>query len=120
MGILEIGVNIGNHNLLTVKYYSQEDVQKSKMLKSFSDLRYDFIAAIDDLAKNLFGQDLSVVTLSDYRLIFISETVENPYKQENEIPLICYSITDNNHNHTEYTKKLLKEILNLFLNKQAD
>lgn len=119
MGILEIGVNIGNHNLLTVKYYSQEDVQKSNILKSFSDLRHDFIAAIDDLAKNLFGQDLSVVSLSEYRLIYISESVTNPYDQENEIPLICYSITDNNHNHTDYTKKLLKEILNHFLNRYS-
>lgn len=119
MGILEIGVNIGNHNLLSVKYYSQEDVQKSKMLQSFSDLRHDFIAAIDDLAKNLFGQDLSVVSLSEYRLIYISESVKDPYSEENKLPLICYSITDNNHDNTEWTKKILKEILGLFLNRYS-
>ena len=86
MGILEIGVNIGNHNLISVKYYAQEDVPKSKLLKSFSDLRYDFIAAIDDIAKNLFGKELSVVSLSEYRLIYISESVKDPYDTENDIP----------------------------------
>ena len=119
MGIIEIGVNIGNHNLISVKYYSQEDVQKSKLLKSFSDLRYDFIAAIDDIAKNLFGKELSVVSLSEYRLIYISESVKDPYEPENDLPLICYSITDNNHNNTEWTKKILKEILSLFLNRYS-
>lgn len=119
MGILEIGVNIGNHNLISVKFYSQEDVQKSKILQSFSDLRHDFIAAIDDLAKNLFGQDLNVVSLSEYRLIYISQSVTDPYREENNLPLICYSITDNNHNNIEWTKKILKEVLNLFLNRYS-
>lgn len=120
MGIIEIGVNIGNSNLLSVKFYSQEDVQKNKRLKSFSVLRHDFIMAINDLAKNVFGQDLNVVSLSEYQLIYISENVNDPYSQDRSLPLICYSIAvNNNNNNKEWTKKILKEILDQFLRRYS-
>jgi hypothetical protein len=121
MGILEIGVNIGNQNLLVVKFYSQEDIDKNDMLRSFSALRHDFIVAINDLAKNVFGEDLNAISLSEYRLIYTSENIENPYIQEN-VPLICYAITDNsNHsnNDTEWIKKILTEILKHFLSRYS-
>jgi hypothetical protein len=121
MGILEIGVNIGNQNLLVVKFYSQEDLHKDGMLRSFSALRHDFIVAINDLAKNVFGEDLNAITLSEYRLIYTSENVENPYIQE-KVPLICYAISDNgskSNDGTEYTKKILFEVLKHFLSRYS-
>ena len=121
MGILEIGVNIGNQNLLVVKFYSQEDLHKNEMLRSFSALRHDFIVAINDLAKNVFGEDLNAISLSEYRLIYTSENVENPYIQE-KAPLICYAISDNgskSNNDTEWTKKILSEVLKHFLNRYS-
>ena len=121
MGILEIGVNIGNQNLLVVKFYSQEDLHKNEMLRSFSALRHDFIVAINDLAKNVFGEDLNAISLSEYRLIYTSENVENPYIQE-KAPLICYAISDNGSksiNDTEWTKKILIEVLKHFLSRYS-
>jgi hypothetical protein len=121
MGILEIGVNIGNQNLLVVKFYSQEDIHQNEMLRSFSALRHDFIVAINDLAKNVFGEELNAISLSEYRLIYTSENVEDPYEQE-KVPLICYAITDNsdhNNNSTEWLKKILNEILTHFLNRYS-
>jgi hypothetical protein len=118
MGILEIGVNLGRHKLLSVRFYSQEDLMSNEKLNSFSDLRDDFIAAIDDLAAQVFGENLNAVSLSDYRVIYNSERLRSPYDDKN-LPLICYSITENSDNDTEWLKKVLKEVSSQFLNRYS-
>ena len=119
MGLLEIGINLGRHKLMNVKFYSQEDFGTEDKLNSFSDLRDDFIAAIDDLAAHVFGENLNAVSLSDYRVIYNSERLQSPYDEKENLPLICYSITENSDNDTEWLKKVLKEVSLQFLNRYS-
>jgi hypothetical protein len=87
-------------------------------MKKFPELRGDFIAAIDNFTKNIFGEQLSMISLSNFNLLCNSRILTSPYNGSEKKALICYTIIEKN-SKVEKIKGLIEEVLAQFLNRYS-
>ena len=112
MAILECGINLGNRNLIEIKYYSSTDVLEP-------DLRAGFLSALESFTSEVFGDDINVVSLASLKLVCNCEMIVLPGDdQKNTQPLLAYAIIEK-ETDSDIVKKLLFEILQNFLNRYS-
>lgn len=112
MAVLEIGINLGNRNLLEIKYYASSDVLNS-------DLRAGFLSALESFTQEVFADDINVVSLASFKLVCFCEMIALPGEIDNDRhPLLSYAIIEK-ETESEIVKNLLKEIVENFLNRYS-
>ena len=110
MAVLEVGINIGNRNLIEVRYYTSSDVLEP-------DLRAGFLSALESFTTEVFGDDINVVSLASFKLVCSCEMVALPGDDPNNTqPLLSYAIIEK-ETESEVVKRLLTDITNNFLNR---
>ncbi|MHA1726270.1 MAG: hypothetical protein ACTSXH_15775 [Promethearchaeota archaeon] len=113
MAILEIGINLGNRNIVEIQYYSSSD----NILDP--NLRAGFLSALESFSTEVFGDDINVVSLASYKLVCYCEMVSLPDGKENNTqPLLYYAIIEKNTD-PDIVKEQLKEINEHFLNRYS-
>ena len=112
LAILEVGTNLGNRNILEIKFYTEDTNPLD------SDLRAGFLTALENFTSELFGDDINVVSLSDFKMVCYTEVVSLPLPEEeaNEQPLIFYGIIEKDTD-TEVVKKQLQKLSRHFINR---
>ena len=112
MAVLEVGINIGNRNILEVLYYSSSDVLNP-------DLRAGFLSALESFTTEVFGDDINVVSLASFKLVCFCEMVALPGEDaSNTQPLLAYAIIEK-ETESEVVKGLLEEIIVTFMNRYS-
>jgi hypothetical protein len=112
MAVLETGINIGNRNLVEIKYYSSTDVLDPN-------LRAGFLSALESFTTEVFGDDINVVSLASFKLVCFCEMIALPGEIENNTyPLLAYAIIEK-ETESEVVKRLLEEITANFLNRYS-
>ena len=102
MAILEVGINFGMKNLVEIKYYSSSD----NVLDPH--LRAGFLQALEAFTSEVFGDDISIISLASFKLVCSCEMITLPGNElENKQPLISFAIIEKG---TETT--IVKEYLN--------
>lgn len=110
MAVLEVGINLGKEPLIEIKYYSSSDDVITP------GVRANFLTGIRDFIDEAFGDRISVISSSDFKLISYSKKVGVPGKDENETqPLLSFAIIEQDTDPS-FVKKHLKEILSEFRN----
>jgi hypothetical protein len=115
MAILEVGINLGNRNLLEIKYYSTSD----NVLDP--NLRAGFLSALESFTNEVFKDDISTVSLASFKLVVFSEMVSLPGSETtkgNTQPLLYYAIIEKD-TESAVVKEQLKVINNHFLNRYS-
>lgn len=113
MAILEVGINIGNKNLIEIKYYTSAENHGLD-----SNLRAGFLSALESFTSEVFGDDLNVVSLASFKLVCHNEMIALPNKPEDKEPLLFFCIIEKETDPT-VVKRLLQEISKHFLNRFA-
>ena len=108
MAVLECGINLGNRNLVEIKYYGSSDVLDPN-------LRAGFLSALESFTTEVFGDDINVVSLASFKLVCYCEMIAMP-GDENKQALLNYAIIEK-ETDAELVKKLLKKIHEYFLNR---
>jgi hypothetical protein len=112
MAVLETGINIGNRNLVEIKYYFSTEVLDPN-------LRAGFLSALESFTTEVFGDDINVVSLASFKLVCFCEMVALPGEIENNThPLLSYAIVEK-ETDSELVKRLLNEITVNFLNRYS-
>ena len=112
MAILEVGINIGNRNILEILYYTSSDVLNP-------DLRAGFLSALESFTTEVFGDDINVVSLASFKLVCFCEMVALPGEDaRNTQPLLAYAIIEK-ETESEVVKRLLNEIVITFTNRYS-
>ena len=112
MAVLEVGINIGNRNILEVLYYTSSDVLNP-------DLRAGFLAALESFTTEVFGDDINVVSLASFKLVCFCEVVALPGGDaHNTQPLLAYAIIEK-ETESDVVKRLLTEIIQTFTNRYS-
>ncbi|MFX1477831.1 MAG: hypothetical protein ACFFCI_06840 [Promethearchaeota archaeon] len=111
MAILEVGINIGMKNLVEIKYYSSSD----NVLDP--NLRAGFLTALESFTSEVFGDDISVISLGSFKLVCYCEMIRLPgTEEENRQPLLSYAIIERG-TEVNIIKEQLNEIITYFLNR---
>ncbi len=112
MTVLEIGINIGNRNIIGIKYYTSSDVLDPN-------LRAGFLSALESFTTEVFGDDINVVSLASFKLVCFCEMVSLPgVDVDNKQPLLSFAIIEK-ETDAEIVKRLLKQITENFLNRYS-
>ena len=112
MAVLEVGINIGNRNILEILYYTSSDVLDPN-------LRAGFLSALESFTTEVFGDDINVVSLASFKLVCYCEMIALPGEdKDNTQPLIAYAIIEK-ETESEIVKRLLEEIIQNFLNQYS-
>ena len=112
MAVLEVGINIGNRNILEILYYTSSDVLDPN-------LRAGFLSALESFTTEVFGDDINVVSLASFKLVCYCEMIALPGKdKDNTQPLLAYAIIEK-ETESEIVKRLLEEIIQNFLNRYS-
>ena len=112
MAILEVGINLGVHNLIEIKYYSSSD----NLLDP--NLRAGFLSALESFTNEVFGDDINVVSLASFKLVCYCDLVALPNDPSNNQPLLSYAIIEK-ETDAEIVKKLLSQLNSYFLNRYS-
>ena len=112
MAILEVGINLGVHNLIEIKYYSSSD----NLLDP--NLRAGFLSALESFTNEVFGDDINVVSLASFKLVCYCDLVALPNDPSNNQPLLSYAIIEK-ETDAEIVKKLLSQLNSHFLNRYS-
>ncbi|MHA2180258.1 MAG: hypothetical protein ACXAAH_02410 [Promethearchaeota archaeon] len=113
MAILEVGINFGMKNLIEIKYYSSSD----NVLDP--NLRAGFLQALESFTSEVFGDDISIISLASFKLVCSCEMIKLPGNEpENKQPLLSFAIIEKGTD-TEIVKQYLSEILTHFLNRYS-
>ena len=89
MAILEVGINIGMKSLVEIKYYRSSD----NVLDP--NLRAGFLTALESFTSEVFGDDISVISLGSFKLVCYCEMIRLPGSEsENKQPLLSYAIIE--------------------------
>ena len=113
MAILEMGINIGMRNLVEIKYYSSSD----NLLDP--NLRAGFLTALESFTNEVFGDDISVISLASFKLVCYCEMIALPGKEkENTQPLLSYAIIEK-ETDDPVVKQHLAELTTQFLNRYS-
>lgn len=111
MAILEVGINLGMHNLVEIKYYKSSD----NILDP--NLRAGFLTALESFTSEVFGDDINVISLASFKLVCFCEMITLPNDlPDNKQPLLSYAIIEKGTDAT-VVKKQLNEIISYFLNR---
>lgn len=111
MAILEVGINLGMHNLVEIKYYSSSD----NILDP--NLRAGFLTALESFTSEVFGDDINVISLASFKLVCYCEMITLPDDDENnKQPLLSFAIIEKSTDAT-VVKEQLNEIVSYFLNR---
>lgn len=112
MAVLEVGINLGNHNILEIQYYTSSDVLDPN-------LRAGFLSALESFTTEVFGDDINVVSLASFKLVCYCEMIALPGEdKDNTQPLLAYAIIEK-ETESEIVKRLLEEIIQNFLNQYS-
>ena len=112
MAVLECGINLGNRNLVEIKYYGSDEVLDPN-------LRAGFLSALESFTTEVFGDDINVVSMASFKLVCFCEMVVIPSQQPNNMePLLYYAIIEK-ETDTELVKELLKKINEYFKNRYS-
>ncbi len=89
MPIYETGINLGNRNLIQIKYYSSPD-------QLDPNLRAGFLQALDGFSHEVMGDDIATISLASFKLVCVSIPLALPEVStpEDTLPLISYAIID--------------------------
>jgi len=111
MAILEVGINLGMRNLVEIKYYSSSD----NLLDS--NLRAGFLTALESFTTEVFGDDISIISLASFKLVCYCEMIQLPNDNaNNKQPLLSYAIIEK-ATDASIVKVQLNQILSYFLNR---
>ncbi|MFW9999559.1 MAG: hypothetical protein ACFE9Q_06750 [Candidatus Hodarchaeota archaeon] len=111
MAILEVGINLGMRNLVEIKYYTSSD----NVLDS--NLRAGFLTALESFTTEVFGDDISIISLASFKLVCYCEMIQLPNDNpENKQPLLSYAIIEKGTD-ASVVKVQLSQILSYFLNR---
>ena len=111
MAILEVGINFGMKNLVEIKYYSSSDNVIDPQLRA------GFLQALEAFTSEVFGDDISIISLASFKLVCSCEMIKLPGKElENKQPLISFAIVEKGTDST-IVKQYMNEILSHFLNR---
>jgi hypothetical protein len=109
MAILELGVNFGPKNLLTVKYYSDSDNVISP------ELRAKFLTGLEDFVSEVYGDKMNVISFSNFQIVCYYKMIQlTDTDLDNSVPLLVFAIIEKETDPV-FVKKHLKEILIEFL-----
>ena len=112
MAVLECGINIGNRNLIEVRYYASSDVLDPN-------LRAGFLSALESFTTEVFSDSINVVSLASFKLVCFCEMVALPGDDEdNTQPLLAYAIIEK-ETEAEVVKRLLNKIIMTFTNRYS-
>ncbi len=112
MAVLECGINIGNRNLIEVRYYASSDVLDPN-------LRAGFLSALESFTTEVFSDSINVVSLASFKLVCFCEMVALPGDDEdNTQPLLAYAIIEK-ETESEVVKRLLNKIIMTFTNRYS-
>jgi hypothetical protein len=111
MAVLECGINMGNRNLVEIKYYGSSDVLDPN-------LRAGFLSALESFTTEVFGDDINVVSLASFKLVCYCDMITLPGDENNKQPLLNYAIIEK-ETDAELVKRLLKKINVYFLNRYS-
>ena len=111
MAILEVGINLGMRNLVEIKYYTSSD----NVLDP--NLRAGFLTALESFTTEVFGDDISIISLASFKLVCYCEMIQLPNdNDENKQPLLSYAIIEKGTD-ASIVKDQLNQILTYFLNR---
>lgn len=111
MAILEVGINLGMRNLVEIKYYSSGD----NILDP--NLRAGFLTALESFTTEVFGDDISIISLASFKLVCYCEMIQLPNDDKNnKQPLLSYAIIEKG-TEASIVKNQLHQILLYFLNR---
>ena len=111
MAILEVGINLGMRNLVEIKYYTSSD----NVLDP--NLRAGFLTALESFTTEVFGDDISIISLASFKLVCYCEMIQLPDEiAENKQPLLSYAIIEKGTD-ASIVKEQLNQILSYFLNR---
>jgi hypothetical protein len=109
MAILELGVNFGPKNLLSVKYYSDSDNVIS------SELRAKFLTGLEDFVSEVYGDKMNVISFSNFQIVCYYKMIQlTDTNLDKSVPLLVFAIIEKETDPI-FVKKHLKEILTEFL-----
>ncbi|MFX1292703.1 MAG: hypothetical protein ACFFAG_17295 [Promethearchaeota archaeon] len=109
MAILELGINLGMKSLVENKYYSSSD----NILNP--EIRARLLVGIEEFISEVFGDEINVISLSNFEIICYYEMVHIASKKTDEsLPLLTFAIIEKGTNHN-FVKKHLQEITTRFL-----
>ncbi|MHA1757438.1 MAG: hypothetical protein ACTSVV_11750 [Promethearchaeota archaeon] len=111
MAIFEVGINIGNRNLLDIQYYSASNNQGLD-----SNLRAGFLSALESFTTEVFGDNLNVVSLASFKLVCHSQTISFGDEPDKKDLLLCYAIIEKDTD-VDIVNEHLKIITEHFLNR---
>ncbi|TFG24804.1 MAG: hypothetical protein EU529_03190 [Promethearchaeota archaeon] len=112
MAVLECGINIGNRNLIEVRYYASSDVLDPN-------LRAGFLSALESFTTEVFSDSINVVSLASFKLVCFCEMVALPGEdKDNTQPLLAYAIIEK-ETESEVVKRLLNKIIMTFQNRYS-
>jgi len=110
MAVLEVGINLGNRNLIEKKYYGSNYVLDPN-------LRAGFLSALESFTSEVFGDNINVVSLASFKLVCFCEMIQLPGEDEkNKQPLLSFAIIEK-ETDSVLVKSLLKKILTYFQNR---
>ena len=112
MAVLECGINIGNRNLIEVRYYVSSDVLDPN-------LRAGFLSALESFTTEVFSDSINVVSLASFKLVCFCEMVALPGEDKDDTqPLLAYAIIEK-ETESEIVKRLLNQIIMIFQNRYS-
>jgi len=113
MAILELGINLGIRNILNKRYYDSDTG-----VGLDPELRAGFLSALESFTKEVFGDDINVISLASFKLVCYCELISLPDNESNKQPLISFAITEK-ETDSEIVKRHLEEINSHFLNRYS-
>ncbi|MBA7504875.1 hypothetical protein ES706_03533 [subsurface metagenome] len=113
MPIYETGINLGNRNLIQIKYYSSPE-------QLDPNLRAGFLQALDGFSHEVMGDDIATISLASFKLVCVSIPLALPgvATPEDTLPLISYAIIDKKL-AVEIVKEQLIQVSNRFTNRYS-
>jgi len=110
MAILEIGINFGPRNLLSVKYYSDSDTVIDPKLRA------KFLTGLKDFVSEVYGDKMKIISFSNFQIVcYYKMLTLSKLDLDNAAPLLVFAIVEKDTN-PDFVKKHLKQIHAEFLN----
>ncbi|MFX1376155.1 MAG: hypothetical protein ACFFA0_10105 [Promethearchaeota archaeon] len=111
MAVLEVGINLGMKKLVEIMYYSSADNVLDPALRA------RFLNGLEEFINEVYGDEITVISLSSYQIVCYCEMIRLPGKEPSDTqPLLSFAIIEKGTDHN-FVKQHLEEILTNFLNR---